>query len=57
MQIYYGKPSLQTKRREGGWQPGKKSAGTPPYCDFDKAESIFAIFKANHSKVSNIEQT
>jgi hypothetical protein len=31
-------------------------AGTPPFCDFDKAEIVFAYFKAKSPNVSNIEQ-
>jgi hypothetical protein len=32
-------------------------AGTPPFCDFDKAERVFAYFKSEILNVSNIEQT
>jgi hypothetical protein len=32
-------------------------AGTPPFCDFDKVESVFAYLKAISLNVSNIEQT
>jgi hypothetical protein len=32
-------------------------AGTPPFCDFDKAKIFFAYLKAKILNVSNIEQT
>jgi hypothetical protein len=46
LQYLTGNQLLQTKRRGGDCKSGEMCAGTPPFCDFDKAESIFAFSKA-----------